>query len=85
MYGVYDIIGLIGAALIIVAYLMLQMNKLKAADLLYSILNACGASLIIVSLIISWNLSAFIIEVFWLLISIFGLIKYFVVRKKTDQ
>ena len=85
MYGVYDIIGLIGAALIIVAYLLLQTNKLKLTTLVYSLLNAIGAGLIIISLVINWNLASFIIEVFWLLISIFGLIKYFTGRKKTIQ
>jgi hypothetical protein len=73
----YDIIGLMGAALIIVAYLLLQMNKLKAAGVWYSSMNAVGALLIIVSLVAEWNLAAFIIEAFWLAISLFGLIRYF--------
>ena len=74
---IFDIIGLVGATDIIVAYLMLQMNKLKVTDRLYSLMNAVGALLIIISLFMSWNLSAFIIEVFWLVISIYGLIKHF--------
>lgn len=77
MYGIYDFIGLAGAALIILAFLLLQMDKLKATDLRYSAFNAAGASLIIISLLINWNLSAFIVEAFWLLISLYGIIKRF--------
>lgn len=78
---VYDIIGLAGAALIIAAYLLLQTGKLSPSGILYSSLNAAGALLIIISLIINWNLAAFIIEVFWLMISLYGLYKFAIVKK----
>jgi hypothetical protein len=78
----YDIPGLIGAASIIVAYLLLQMNKLKPDGAPYLLMNILGALLIIISLIFSWNLAAFIIEIFWLLISIFGLMKYLIRTKR---
>lgn len=75
-YNWYDLVGNIGVGLILAAYLLLQMNKLQSIDLLYSLLNAIGASLIIASLIYAFNLSAFLIEFFWLLISIYGILKY---------
>ena len=59
--------------LIIVAYLLLQLNKLPSSSPRYSLLNAAGALLIIVSLIFAFNLSAFIVEAFWFLISLLGL------------
>jgi hypothetical protein len=40
-----------------------------------------GALLVVVSLLYRFNLSAFLVEIFWLLISIYGLIK-FVVRPR---
>ena len=82
MYGVYDIIGLIGAALIIVAYLLIQLNKIQASDFIYSLLKALGASLIMITLLINWNLAAFLIEAFWLAISIFGMAKYMASKKR---
>jgi hypothetical protein len=70
-----DLIGFIGVLLIVTAYLFLQLDKLPSSSPSYSLLNAAGALLIILSLTFKFNLSAFIVEVFWLLISLFGLRK----------
>ena len=71
----FDVTGFIGVLLIVIAYLLLQLEKLPSSSPRYSVLNAAGALLIIVSLTFKFNLSAFIVEVFWLLISLFGLMK----------
>jgi hypothetical protein len=73
----YDIIGSVGVSLIILTYVTLQIEKIKSDSLIYSLLNAVGASLIIISLIYNFNFSAFIVELFWVLISLFGIGKYF--------
>ncbi|OGU56039.1 MAG: hypothetical protein A2V66_14855 [Ignavibacteria bacterium RBG_13_36_8] len=73
----YDIVGSVGVASIIIAYLMLQLNKIKSSQLLYSLLNGFGAVLIIFSLMYDFNLSAFIIESFWVVISLVGVVAYF--------
>ena len=52
-------------------------------DLLYSALNALGAALIIVSLLFDFNLSAFIIELFWVIISLFGIVQFY--RRRGTQ
>jgi hypothetical protein len=69
----FDLAGFIGVVLIIVAYLLLQLDKLPSSSPRYSLLNAVGALLIIVSLVFRFNLSAFIVEAFWFLISLLGL------------
>jgi hypothetical protein len=74
-YNWYDFVGNVGVAFILAAYLMLQAKKISSEKYLYSLMNGLGALLIIVSLIFDFNLSAFIIEFFWFLISIYGLIK----------
>ena len=76
-YGWHDLLGIIGVVLIIATYMLLQLEKLSATSFLYSATNGLGASLILVSLIYEFNLSAFIIEAFWLLISIYGIVRYF--------
>ena len=78
----HNILGVIGVSFIIYSFLMIQIEKLKPTDLIYSILNAVGALLIIISLYYRFNLSAFIIEFFWLLISLFGIYRFWK-RKKT--
>lgn len=63
--------------MMVLAYLLLQMGKLRINDLSYSLANIIGAALVLISLLYSFNLSAFLVEGFWLLISLFGLIKHF--------
>ncbi len=72
----HDILGTLGIAVIILAYVLLQIGWLRSEHLAYSLLNADGASFILVSLYYSFNFPSFIVEFFWLLISLFGIGKY---------
>jgi hypothetical protein len=72
-YGLMDVVGNIGVLMLMFTYLALQLDKIKSADLSYSVLNAVGASLIVASLILDFNLSALLMEVFWVLISFIGI------------
>jgi multidrug transporter EmrE-like cation transporter len=76
-YGLLDFIGNIGVIILIITFLMLQLNKIPSNGLAYSVLNAVGASLIVVSLLFDFNLSALLMEVFWVLISFVGIYRYF--------
>ena len=80
-YAWYDFVGSIGVGIIILTYIALQVGKISSETLVYSLLNALGASLILISLFYNFNSSAFIVEFFWLLISLFGVGKYFL-RKR---
>src|ERR1051326_2217112 len=80
-FHLFDLAGFIGVVLIIVAYLLLQLEKLPSPSPRYSLRNAAGALLIIISLIFAFNLSAFIVEAFWFLISLMGLWRSLVARK----
>ena len=76
-YGVLDLVGNVGVVILVATFLMLQLNKLPSDGLAYSLLNAIGASLIVVSLLFDFNLSALLMEVFWVLISFVGIYRYF--------
>ena len=76
-YGPLDLVGNVGVVVLMIAYLMLQLNKLRSDELAYSLLNAIGASLIVISLLYDFNLSALLMEVFWVLISFVGIYRYF--------
>lgn len=80
IFSFYDLIGSVGVGIIIFTYILLQTGKVKSESLAYSMANAIGASLIAFSLIFDFNLSAFIVEIFWLLISLYGIFRY--LRKK---
>ncbi len=79
-YGLLDFVGNVGVVILMVTYLLLQLNRLRSDDLSYSLLNAIGASLIVISLLVDFNLSALLMEVFWVLISFVGIYRYFRLR-----
>lgn len=68
-------VGIFGVALILLAYLLLQMGRMSQNSVGYSLLNLIGALFILYSLFFYWNLASVIIEVAWLLISIYGLLR----------
>ena len=84
-FNLFDLVGFIGVLLIVVAYLLLQLDKLPSSSPKYSLLNAGGALLIIISLIFAFNLSAFIVEAFWFLISLLGLSRSLISRKNSRR
>ena len=74
-YSWFDLTGNVGVLLMVVAYLLLQLEKLSGSAVSYLLLNALGAILVMISLTFRFNLSAFLMEAFWLLISLYGLSK----------
>lgn len=84
-YSWFDIAGLVGVVLIVIAYLLLQLGKLPSSAPSYSLLNALGAFLVMVSLFFDFNLSAFLMEAFWLLISVFGFVRQLSLRTTTGS
>jgi len=81
-FTLFDLAGFTGVLLIVVAYLLLQLDKLPSSSPSYSLVNAAGALLIIVSLLFKFNFSAFLVEVFWFLISLLGLSRWLISRKR---
>ena len=72
-YSIFDFLGNIDVLLILVMYFALQAEKTTSDSIQYSLLNALGAVFILISLYFKFNLSAFVIEMFWLIISIYGM------------
>ena len=72
---IYNAIGITGIGLIILAYFFLQTGKLRSDEMTYPLLNLIGAILHLISLYRFYNLPSVIIELFWIGISIYGIIK----------
>lgn len=70
-----DLVGLMGVSLILIAYFSLQTERIRSEDWRFSAINGVGALLIMTSLYFTFNLASFVIEIFWLMISLFGLWK----------
>ncbi|MFT7219661.1 MAG: paired small multidrug resistance pump [Candidatus Azotimanducaceae bacterium] len=74
-YEWHDLAGNVGVFCVLVTYALLQFERLSARGVIYSALNALGAGLIALSLIVDFNLSAFVLEVAWLALSLIGLLR----------
>ncbi len=84
-YEWHDFIGNIGVFCILATYLLVQLERISATTQLYSVLNAIGAALVLFSLFYDFNLSAFVIEAAWLLISLFGIARRLFIGADTQQ
>ncbi len=71
----YDIMGGIGVFTLLLAYGLMQTQRIRADGWRYSFLNLLGSLEIMVSLLKDWNLAAFVLEAAWGGISIYGIIK----------
>jgi paired small multidrug resistance pump len=69
------VVGLVGMIVTLLAYFLLQAQKLHGNGLVYQLMNAVGALGVALSLLFGkFNLPAFLLEVTWLAISIYGMV-----------
>ena len=79
---IFQLIGFIGMLFVVYAYFLLQDEKVTSISLKYQILNLAGAVLLILSLLVHFNLGSFMIEIFWIAITIYGIVKNCNKKKK---
>jgi hypothetical protein len=72
--GAFRAIGLVGVGFILVAYFANQQRWLSSEDWRFPAANLAGSLLIMVSLYAEWNLPSVVIEIFWITISVYGLV-----------
>ena len=81
----YDWAGYIGVLLVLLAYFLLQARKLHGNKLAYQLMNILGAFGVLLSLTFgSFNWSAFLLEVAWIAIGIYGIARG-VQLKRTER
>lgn len=68
-------LGFGGMLCIVFAYLLLQMGKYDIHSFSYQLLNLVGAIALIISLLVHFNLGSFLIEIFWIGITLYGMAK----------
>ena len=73
-YQWHDLLGNLGVFFIVGSSFWMQIGRVSGRAPVYSIVNAVGAVLVLISLYFDFNLSAALVESFWLVISVLGLI-----------
>ena len=77
----YDWVGLLGTAMILGGFALLQAGRLSGTGLVYQLLNLFGAGGVLVSLAGKFNLSVFVLEAIWMLISLYGIARTLTSRR----
>jgi len=70
-----DMGGVIGVLMMLAAYALAQLGRMKVDQLPSLLMNLAGSLLVVVSLLYKFNLSAFLMEAAWALVALFGLAK----------
>ena len=69
----YDWVGILGTLLILAGFFLLQAGRMSGNGLGYQLMNLLGAAGILVSLIGKFNVSVFLLELAWILVSLYGI------------
>ncbi|MGO4550193.1 hypothetical protein AB4059_03710 [Lysobacter sp. 2RAF19] len=80
----YDVVGFAGTLMILAAFAAQQMGKMRGDGATYQLLNLFGALGILVSLMGSFNISVFVLESTWVLVSAYGLWRSRSLRARAD-
>jgi hypothetical protein len=73
--SVFDLVGLAGVALVLVGYAATTLGRLHAQGATALAINFIGPSLILLSMVRAFNLSAALVEAAWALIAFSGLMR----------
>lgn len=68
-----DIVGALGAACVVAMYVKVQLSPDFVKKYAFSAINLFGAALILLSVVADWNMAAFLINIFWVVVSFYGL------------
>lgn len=71
-----DLIGSIGTLIVTAAYFATQMRYLNSEDILFPVANLIGSLFMAYSLVYAFNLASALMELFWILISLAGIVNY---------
>lgn len=85
MFGGFDFfnaIGIAGVGLYLGSYAALQAGLIRGQGYLYASINLAAASCVLVSLVQNFNLSSALIQISWIVISVIGMVRLYLVYRK---
>jgi paired small multidrug resistance pump len=71
----YDWTGIAGTLMVLGAFFLLQAGRVSGTSLAYQLLNLFGAGGVLVSLWGKFNLSVFVLELAWMIVSLYGIVR----------
>lgn len=72
---VVEAVGLLGFALYLASYLLLNVGRLSGERCGYAVMNMVAAACVLVSLTQTFNLASALIQISWIAISLFGIVR----------
>lgn len=78
----YDWVGIAGTLMVLGAFALLQAGRVSGTGLAYQLLNLFGAGGVLLSLLGTFNVSVFLLEATWVLISGYGIARSFKARRE---
>ena len=73
-YSVFDLIGMCGFIIYVTNYAFLTFRVLTSGSLVYFWLNLSAATCVLIGLSVTFNLASAMIQLFWVAISLMGII-----------
>lgn len=72
----FDVLGLTGTFLIILSFCLVQSGRTSSFSAFYLYSNFLGSVFLLISLCYDWNLASVAMQILWMSISVYGLIKH---------
>lgn len=79
--GLFDLAGIAGVGFYLGSYFALQAGFIRGSGFLYPALNLAASALVLISLYNSFNVYSATIQVSWIVISIFGLTRLYLIAR----
>jgi hypothetical protein len=76
----YQIVSVVGATLVLLAYALSQSGRLKPTDLVYGVMNFVGASLLTWVAVVDWRVGFILLESIWAVLSLVPLIRKSIIQ-----
>ncbi len=70
-----ELLGLAGVSFYVLSYFLLQLGKIEGRGIVYVLMNLAAASLVLISLTKDFNLASALIQTFWIVISLIGILR----------
>lgn len=83
---IFELLGVAGFIFYMASYALLQLGKITGDSYSYALMNLIAASLVLLSLIHQFNLASVLIQLAWIVISVFGLCRIGIIKyRETEQ